>query len=244
MSVIVENHGPVAEVILDRPDVRNAMGPDAAAALRTALIAAEDSAAIVISARGDAFCAGGDLPAIVALAERGPAAVRETIYGEFQALFRVIRRASAPIIAAVDGPAIGFGCDLALAGSLTFIGAQGWLAQGWAKAGLIPATGGAHYVQQRGGRQALWRLMIEDRVDGPLADSLGLAIACDNARDAALAAAARLAALPQKPLRALTALSRIEDEDEHLKAGLDYQIGFITSDAFKQNAERLIRKRS
>jgi len=242
MSVTVEMHGAVAELCLDWPEVRNAMGPEEAAELRGALVSQSDAAAIVISANGGAFCAGGNLPAIIALANRGADVVRETVYSEFQALFRTLRSATAPVLSAVDGPAVGFGCDLALAGALTFIGAKGWLAQGWAKAGLVPATGGALYAIERGGRQALWRLLSEDRLTGQVAESLGLAIACDSARDAALAAAARLAALPRATVKAMCTLATIQNEDAHLAAALDYQVGFLTDPAFKQNAERLLHR--
>lgn len=175
MGIVTRKHGEgVIEVTLDWPDILNAMGPEQARETRTALEAAfagEDVGAVVLSANGKGFCAGGNLPAIVKLAKGGPDAVRETIYGEFQALFRTIRASPVPVIAAVDGAAVGFGCDLAIAGSATFIGQSGWLRQGWAQVGLIPATGGTFYAAQRGGAQAVWRLLAADRVDGATAEA-------------------------------------------------------------------------
>ncbi|SCW90619.1 2-(1,2-epoxy-1,2-dihydrophenyl)acetyl-CoA isomerase [Sphingobium faniae] len=246
MGILTQQHGAgVVEVTLDWPDILNAMGPEQARATRAALEAAfarEGVGAVILSANGKGFCAGGNLPAIVKLAEDGPDAVRKTIYGEFQALFRVIRSSPVPVITAVDGAAVGFGCDLALAGSATFIGERGWLRQGWNQVGLIPATGGAHYVAERGGAQAIWRMLAADRVDGATADAWGLGIACANARAAALEMADRIAALPLPPLKALTALSRIGDEKAHLAAALDYQAGFITHPDFAESAARMLRK--
>jgi enoyl-CoA hydratase/carnithine racemase len=115
---------------------------------------------------------------------------------------------------------------------VTFIGAKGWMSQGWTKAGLVPATGGALYAASRGGGQAVWRLLAADKVDGPMAESWGLAIACDSARGRALEMAFKLSSLPRKPLRAFTHLARIDDALEHLRIALDYQVGFITDPEF------------
>ncbi|MCK9544084.1 MAG: enoyl-CoA hydratase/isomerase family protein [Novosphingobium sp.] len=250
MSVITQRHigeqgGTVAEITLDWPDVRNALGPVEGRELRLALeqaLADESVGAIVLSANGKAFCAGGNLPAILELAKGGPDAVKDKVYGEFQGIFRAITTARVPVITAVEGPAIGFGCDLALAGNATFVGPSGWLAQGWIKAGLIPATGGTRYVKQRGGQQAVYRMLEADRVDGPTLEKWNLAIAADDARAAALAMAAKFAGYPRAPLEAVVQLERIDDRAAHLEAALDYQVGFITHPDFAAFAAKLLGK--
>jgi len=245
MGVIVQTHGEVAEIILDWPDVRNALGPTEGRELRISLeqvTARDDIGAIVLSSSGKAFCAGGNLPEIVRLAEGGAHAVRETIYGEFQGVFRALRESPLPVIAAVNGAAVGFGCDLALAGSVTFVGERGWLAQGWIKAGLIPATGGTHYVVARAGEQALWRFLAADRVDGPTAEQWGLAVACTDAREAALNMAQGFAALPRSPLKAMKQLAAQRDPSAHLEAALKYQVEFITDPSFASRANALLNR--
>lgn len=235
----------VAEITLDWPEVRNALGPDEGRELRLALEAANADpsvGAIVISANGKAFCAGGNLPAILELAKGGPEAVKNKVYAEFQGIFRVITTSRVPVITAVDGPAIGFGCDLALAGNATFVGAAGWLAQGWIKAGLIPATGGTHYVKRRGGQQAVYRMLEADRVDGPTLEKWNLAIAADDARAEALAMAEKLAGYPSAPLEAVIQLERIDEREAHLEAALAYQVGFITHADFAAFAANLLSK--
>jgi enoyl-CoA hydratase/carnithine racemase len=245
MGIITQRHGAVAEITLDWPDVRNALGPVEGRELRLALEAAlvdEAVGAVVVSANGKAFCAGGNLPEILALAEGGADAVRDKVYGEFQGIFRAITTARVPVITAVEGPAVGFGCDLALAGSATFIGPSGWLTQGWIKAGLIPATGGTHYVKRRGGQQAVFRMLASDRVDGPTAEQWNLAIAAEDARAAALEMAQTFAAFPRAPLEAVVDLARIDDVAAHLAAALDYQVGFINHPDFAAFAARLLGK--
>lgn len=246
MGVVSQKHGDIAEITLDWPEKRNALGPDEGHDLRVALektIADESIGAIVLSANGNAFCAGGDLPEIIRLAESGgEKAVRKKIYGEFQGVFRAIAEAPVPIIAAVDGPAVGFGCDLALAGSATFIGVKGWLAQGWIRAGLIPATGGLLYVKRRGGQQAVFRFVAEDKLDGPKAEKLNLGFACEDAHESAMKMAKKLAGFPRAPLKALVDLARHDDRDEHLAKALDYQVKFITDPDFKMFAAKLLGK--
>lgn len=247
MGILYRQHGAVAEITLDWPEIRNALGPAEGRELRLALETAnadEDVGAILLSANGKAFCAGGNLPEIVALGRRGPDVVRDNIYGEFQGVFRAITQSRIPVVTIVDGAAIGFGCDLALAGAATFIGPRGWLSQGWIHAGLIPATGGTLYVKRRGGQQAVFRMLAADRVDGPTAERWNLAVAADDAHAAGLAMAERFASFPRKPLEAMVQLSRIDDPSAHLAAALDYQVGFITHPDFADFAKTLLDKRT
>jgi enoyl-CoA hydratase/carnithine racemase len=243
MGIVTQRHGSVAEITLDWPDVRNALGVPEGRELRVALentLADPAVGAIVLSANGKAFCAGGNLPAIVELAKGGPEAVRKNVYGEFQGIFRAITTSRIPVIAAVEGPAVGFGCDLALAGSATFVGPAGWLAQGWIKAGLIPATGGTHYVKRRGGQQAVYQMIAADKADGPTLERWNLAIASNEARVDALDMAQRLASFERGPLEASVQLERIDDREAHLEAALAYQVGFITDPTFADFAAKLL----
>lgn len=245
MAIETQRHDAVAELTLDWPEVRNALGPDEGRELRLALektLADGDVGAVVISANGKAFCAGGNLPAILDLAKSGKEAVENRIYGEFQGVFRAICTSRVPVITAVDGAAIGFGCDLALAGCATFVGPSGWLAQGWIRAGLIPATGGTHLVKRRGGSQAVYRMLEADKVDGPTLEKWNLAIATDDARQSALDMAAKFANYPRGPLEAVVDLERIDDHAAHLATALEYQIGFITDPSFAAFAAKLLSK--
>lgn len=243
MGVNIVRDGNVTEITLDWPERRNALGPSEALELRLAINAASadtEVGAVVLSATGNAFCAGGNLPEILRLADAGEEAVRTTIYGEFQGVFRAIAACPVPVITAVDGAAVGFGCDLALAGAATCIGSRGWLAQGWARAGLVPATGGTLYARRRGGAQVVWRLLAADRVDGAMAESWGLGIACIDGRQAALAMARAIAALPSGPVRALTDLAQCEETEAHLAKALDYQTGFLTDPGFRDRVAALM----
>ena len=238
-------HGAVREVRLNMPATRNAIGVPEAHELTTQLQAAMDDTTarcIVLSANGPAFCAGGNLKTIAALARQGKEAVRTAVYGTFQDLFRQIESSPIPLIAAVDGPAIGVGADLAFAADLTYAGQQGWFAQGWIKLGLIPATGGIELVQRRTGTSGFWRFLIEDRVDGPAAERMGLAVSVVSALEASMRAAQRLAEIPRAQLTATRELSKIRNMQDHWGRALDYQVEFLTSDQFLKLADRILSR--
>ena len=153
----------VLEVVLSWPEVRNALGPADADSLIVRLSEAEDEACrcVVLSAEGTAFCAGGNLREVWRLVQMGEDAVRARIYGSFQGLVRRLRSLPVPVIAAVDGPAVGLGFDLALACDLRLFGADAWVQQGWATVGLIPATGGFRFLSEIGGRDLCWEMLAE-----------------------------------------------------------------------------------
>jgi enoyl-CoA hydratase/carnithine racemase len=247
MALRTEQQGGIHEIVLAQPQVHNAVGPDEARAIRLAIEAASaapDVRVVVLSAEGKSFCAGGNLRQIVDMVAGGASVVTETIYAEFQGMMRAIEAMRPPLFCAVDGAAIGLGCDLALAGDLTFVGENGAFAQGWAALGLVPAPGGTRLIVRRGGTRALWRLMSERRIGPAEAERLGLALAVNNARAAALQAAATVASLPAEAVSATKRLSRIEGFNEHLKVALEYQTDFLTSAAFAARADAILNRKA
>ncbi len=249
MSVEVTIDAGVAEITLNWADRGNALGPDEARSVRLAIetLNTEPSdepeiSAVVLSAAGKAFCAGGDLKAISKLAEGGERAVREAVYTEFQGLFRALRGCPFPLIAAVDGPAVGLGADLALATDSVFIGANGWFRQGWLAIGLIPAPGGLFDLQRRSGRDAVWRFAAADRISPAEAQEMRLGLAVPDARAAALTLARRLARQPRDALLAMKRLINIPDLDHHLDVALSHQVGFLTDPGFAARAAELLNK--
>jgi enoyl-CoA hydratase/carnithine racemase len=114
MPVIIEDDGFVRWITLDRPDCKNALTPDIVVQIREAITGAKDARAIGITGRNASFCSGLDLRTAMSEGPGGLDKVDEHL-GRFQDLVRAIVAAPQPLIAAVDGPAVGFGCDLALA---------------------------------------------------------------------------------------------------------------------------------
>ena len=113
--LLVEREGPVTVLTLNRPRARNALDRALVQALGRGLAAAAEdpgARAVVLTGAGSAFCSGADLKAAMA---EGTLDQLDGTIDAYHAMIRAIIGAPKPVIAAVDGGAVGFGCDLALA---------------------------------------------------------------------------------------------------------------------------------
>lgn len=126
--LIVEHHGGVLLLTLDRPKKRNSLHPELIARLESALQEAEassDIAVLVLTGQGPAFCAGLDLHHLAEL----DAAARVAYMRRAFDLFEQVYHLRQPVIAAVNGPAIAGGFDLAAFSDLRFCSADATFAQ-------------------------------------------------------------------------------------------------------------------
>lgn len=116
-GLVVENHGPVRVLTLDRPERRNALSTGLQADLVEQLLDATESTdvrAVVLTGNGPAFCAGFDLQEIRALDEAGQR-FRAPMKRAGRSLFEVVTETWVPTIAALNGAAVAGGLELALA---------------------------------------------------------------------------------------------------------------------------------
>lgn len=175
-GVSVEDRGAARWITLDRPDCRNALDPDVLGALRAGVDGAVPAGAraIVIVGRGGAFCSGADLRYAVA---QGPA-LRENVDAHlehFQDLVRALVSSPLPTVAAVDGVAYGFGCDLALACDLRVATDRAYFQEGFVRIGLIPDGGGTWMLPRLVGlSKALELALLGERLDAAAALHFGL----------------------------------------------------------------------
>jgi methylglutaconyl-CoA hydratase len=137
----LEQAGPLARVILARPEKRNALDRQAADELRGAFTALNESPAcrvIMLTAEGVDFCAGADLGALAALAGADRAAHRAdaSALGE---VFTTIRALDKPVIGAVRGRALGGGAGLATACDLVIAGDDARFGYPEVTVGFVPA---------------------------------------------------------------------------------------------------------
>ncbi len=174
--LLVDRSGTVATLTLNRPGSRNALNRELSLALGEALAqvsADPEIRAVVITGSGESFCSGADLRA--AMTELGEAPMDQRI-DEFHALIRAIVGAPKPFVAAVDGPAVGFGADLALACDLRVLSARAYLQEKFVKIGLMPDGGGTFWMPRLVGMgRALEYLLLGTKLDAPFALELGLA---------------------------------------------------------------------
>ena len=175
--LLVERDGPIAILTLNRPEARNALSPALVLALGKELTrAAEDPEVrvIVLTGAGGAFCAGADLKAVFANPEL--MADLDARILEYHAMIRAIAGAPKPVIAAVDGGAVGFGCDLALACDLRLLSKRAYLQEKFVKIGLMPDGGGTYWLPRLiGTARAMEYILTGAAIDAEKADALGLA---------------------------------------------------------------------
>ena len=187
----VDNH--VALITVNDPDRRNAVTDEMSRQLRAAVERAEadqDVHAVVVTGTGKAFCAGADLSALGSAAEEGLL----RIYDGFMA----VGKCTLPTIAAVNGPAVGAGLNLALAADVRIAGPKALFDARFQKLGLHPG-GGATWMLQRavGPQVARAALLFGMRFDAESAVRHGLALSvADDPVTAALELAAGPAAAP------------------------------------------------
>jgi enoyl-CoA hydratase/carnithine racemase len=239
MGVTVAQVEHTALVTMDWPDRRNALGPEEAAAVSEALTEAaapRDVAVVTLTGNG-AFCAGGNLKAASNRTGMAPEERRTLVYGAFQGLVNTLIDLPVPTIAAIDGPAVGMGLDLALACDSRFIGLEAWVSQGWGRVSLVPATGGVLLLELRA-PGALWRLLeSQPRLDAAAAADLGIAEPATGgtALDRALERGQRLSSMSRAALEAYAELSRDHLRRHlhpHMETALRHQLELLADPEF------------
>jgi 2-(1,2-epoxy-1,2-dihydrophenyl)acetyl-CoA isomerase len=161
-GLVQERRGDALWLRLDRPQRRNALTVDLVRALGDAVLDAPGSGArvIVLTGSAPAFCAGGDLVDLGAVAERGPIAVSDMVYGQFHRLVNTLADSPLPTVAAINGAAMGAGLDLALACDLRYASADAVLASSWVQLGLVPGMGGAFLLTRAVGATRASELVL------------------------------------------------------------------------------------
>lgn len=207
MTTLHEEHrGRVALLTLDDPQRRNALTQPLVEAIVDAfdrLEADDATGAVVITGAGPAFCSGADTSHLGRL-KQGDAADRHGIVDVYTGFLRV-RASSLPTIAAVNGPAVGAGFNLALACDLRLAGASARFDPRFLKIGIHPGGGHLWLLERLVGPQTAAALtLFGAALDGPAAVTRGLAWSCHPDQelvDAAVALASE-AGERAKPLAA------------------------------------------
>jgi enoyl-CoA hydratase/carnithine racemase len=248
MGATVEFEGHIAVVRLDWPDDRNSLDASRAIELQEALAGAQhlaDCRAVILAGAAQSFCSGGDLRFFLGVIDETEDYVRNLVASVYQPLVTSIVQSPVPVLAAVDGAAIGLGMDLALACDLCFVGSQGWFMQGWARVGLIPGAGGTLFLDRRLPRNEIWRLVVDQPRLGPQAiHALGLGVDTgdESAEEAARRFASRLERLPRETVTGYKRLLQglAGDLTEHLDQAQMIQVGLLRSRAFGDSAREIM----
>lgn len=214
-TILTERHGNVLVVTLNRPDRLNAASLAMAGEVTAALQDLGGSRAVVLTGAGRAFCSGADLQSRDRDGALGDAS-RVALTDHYNPMMLAIADLPVPVVTAVNGPAAGIGCSIALAGDFAVAARSAYFLQAFVNIGLVP-DGGASWMLPRliGKARATQMMMLGEKIDAARAEDWGLIYACVD--DAALLATAmdlahRLAAGPTLALGVMRA---------NLKAALD-----------------------
>jgi len=176
--LIVEREGAVAIVTMNRPQARNALNKQLHTELGATLQKLGDDPSarvIVLTGAGGAFCAGADLRSALAENPGGLTGI-EVVLDQYHAMIRAIVSAPKPVIAMVDGPAVGFGCDIALACDLRVISSEAYFQEKFVKLGLMPDGGGTFWLPRLIGLgRAMEYILTGEPINAETARELGLA---------------------------------------------------------------------
>jgi len=256
-KLLVEREGSIAVITLNDPATRNSLSPDLVSELARFLEGAnadERRACIVLTGAGDGFCSGGNVKDMLhgtdPMFTGSPAQMQEAFRIGIQRIPRLFHALDVPAIAAVNGAAIGAGCDLACMCDIRIASADAKFAESFLRVGLVPGDGGAWLLPRLIGYSRAIEMALTCRVvEAPEACAWGLVstvVERDVLLETALAMARTIAGFPPRSVRLNKRLIRQSMNltlDECLELSAAYQaIAQHTVDQ-KESVAALIEKR-
>ena len=235
----------VGILTLDAPHRRNAFDLDMCDEVGEALDSLEADpgvGALVVTGRGSAFCAGADLSHLGASQREGLLAIYEG--------FLRVARCPLPTIAAVNGPAVGAGMNLALAADVRLAGTSARFDTRFLQLGIHPGGGHTWMLRRIVGPQVASAMVLFGEVlSGPEAAECGLAWRCvedDDLIDAAMTLARRAAAASPELVRrtkaTIAAVATIDDHPSAVERELVDQAWSVSQPAFAQRLAAMAAK--
>jgi 2-(1,2-epoxy-1,2-dihydrophenyl)acetyl-CoA isomerase len=176
--LLFEVESGIATLTMNRPEKLNAFTGEMLQGLVAALDECEsrdDVHVVILTGTGRGFSSGGDIGGMGEDNDSQPHVTKSRIWNEIQAFPKRAARFEKPLIAAVNGAAIGGGMDLALACDIRIAGESARFAETYAKIGLLPGGGGAYFLPRLVGKaRALELLWTADFLDAATALEIGL----------------------------------------------------------------------
>ncbi|MHC1585467.1 MAG: enoyl-CoA hydratase/isomerase family protein [Candidatus Syntropharchaeia archaeon] len=176
-NIILEKKDGFAKITLNRPETLNALDLKTFEELREAIEEIrkdEEVRAVLITGSGRAFCSGVDLTFIDEVTKLTPKEFREKLR-ELQNVFNSLEELEKPVIAAINGFALGGGCDLALACDIRIAAKDARIGEQYVKVGLIPDLGGTQRLPRIVGVGKAKELIFTGKmIDAEEAEKIGL----------------------------------------------------------------------
>jgi len=217
--ITLEKKGPIAILTLNRPDSLNALGePGDGEKVRDVCAQINSDRAIrcaIITGAGKGFSAGGNVKAMrerVGSFAGSPAEVRENYRNGVHMIVRALYNLEVPLIAAVNGAAVGLGCDVACMADIRISSDNARYGVTFLKLGLIPGDGGAWLLPRVIGMSRACELLFTGNIiDARTAEEWGLVsrvVPGDKLMEEAMALATQIAKQPPHSLRVAKQLLR------------------------------------
>jgi 2-(1,2-epoxy-1,2-dihydrophenyl)acetyl-CoA isomerase len=177
-TIIWEESGAVGRLTLNRPETLNAWTADFGRELKEVVEgeAAQNSIrAVVVTGAGRGFSSGADLKAGFEPADDGKPDIKKELHEIYHPVIAGIRRLPKPVVAAVNGPAVGIGCSLALACDLVMAGESAFFGLAFVNIGLMPDGGSTAFVPPSVGKARAFQMaLLGERVPAQQALEWGL----------------------------------------------------------------------
>ena len=247
-QVTVEVEGGVHRITLNRPEVMNALNRAMRVDLLAALRAGHSARVIVLTGAGRGFCSGQDLTDAGGLDAAGFEAI---LNEEYVPMICAITEAPVPVIAAVNGAAVGAGANLALACDLVIACESAVFVQAFTRIGLIPDAGGTSFLPRRVGLQrAMGAALLAEPVGARQAADWGMiweAVPDDRFAEVIAARATTLAAGPKGAYAALKqALRGAFDQSLEVQLAVEARLQGMcgASEDFREGVAAFLEKRA
>jgi enoyl-CoA hydratase/carnithine racemase len=255
-EVLIDDRGHVRWIVLNRPEAMNAITGTMLGELNDALKEADDDDNVrvaVLTGAGRAFCSGLDLKQAAAgegIGGSGLASAGARHYSTREICTVTLQRMDTPVVAVINGPAAGYGLDLALGCDMRLMSDKAILMPGFAKMGVIPESGGTWYLPRLlGWAKACEISMLGDPLDGEAAEGYGLvnkAVPADELDALATAWTEKIAS--NAPL-AITEMKRLfrhgltQDFESHSHHVLMSILNLFKSEDFREGVQSFVEKR-
>lgn len=251
--ILVSEAEGIVTITLNRPDKLNAfighMRRDLAEALEHA--GSDRSVRVVIvTGAGRAFCAGGDVAFMAELMDRRDAEEFSRILGAGRRVITAIRQMTKPVIASINGPASGAGCNLAFACDLRIASNSATFSQSFAKVGLHPDWGGTYFLPRLvTPNKACEMFFLGESIDAAEALRLGIinrVVTPEELENTTLQLAERLRAAPPIALAAAkhaVYMSEGAELEEMLRYETEAQLRCFESEDGREGVRAFLEKR-
>ena len=252
-TLIWERSGAVGSLTLNRPQTLNAwtrqFGEELLSVIQNE--AAEDSIrAVLVTGAGRGFSSGADLRAGFDPAHDGMPDIYKELHEIYHPVIAGVRRLPKPVVAAVNGPAVGIGCSLALACDLIMAAESAYFGLAFVNIGLMPDGGSTAFVPPAVGRARAFQMaLLGERIPAPQALDWGLVNWIhpdDRLMDEAWALARRLAAGPTRSYASSKqALNNFiySDLDGQLELEAELQHALGRTKDFREGVAAFVEKR-